>query len=120
MGPKLTFLRGVSREVRTAVRAFVNRVEQAVRFEHEVPIVVVPAPVISVERDAAFGGFCHQEGKVRIIIGGAVHEDYKLPEIINTVAHELVHYEQWRDGRELGERGVAVRARNIVKQAGRR
>jgi hypothetical protein len=35
----------------------------------------------------------------------------------DTLAHELVHYEQWRDGRKVNEVGVARRAAAIVRRA---
>lgn len=36
--------------------------------------------------------------------------------VLITIAHEMVHYEQWRDKRELDERGVEQRARALVRQ----
>jgi len=38
--------------------------------------------------------------------------------VIETLAHELAHYEQFRDGRPLQERGVGVRAKSLMKQCG--
>jgi predicted SprT family Zn-dependent metalloprotease len=32
------------------------------------------------------------------------------------IAHELAHYEQFRDGRKLQERGIAVRTRTLVQE----
>jgi hypothetical protein len=117
MGPVLRFKRGVTREIRRELREFFRHVADVVRFEHELPVIVVPCPVVSVERGAGFGGFCIQEGKPQVFIGGQTDEEigYTLADIIETAAHELAHYEQFRDGRELTERGVNVRARNILK-----
>ena len=36
--------------------------------------------------------------------------------VLHTLAHELAHYEQWRDGNPLQERGVNVRARTIRRE----
>lgn len=36
--------------------------------------------------------------------------------VLDTIAHELCHYEQWRDGRKLSERGVKQRAAALVKR----
>jgi hypothetical protein len=36
--------------------------------------------------------------------------------VLDTIAHEFVHYEQWRDKREMTERGVAKRAAALVKR----
>jgi hypothetical protein len=46
---------------------------------------------------------------------GSINLEFCLRYIEGILAHELAHYEQWRDGRELIERGVAVRARNILR-----
>jgi hypothetical protein len=34
--------------------------------------------------------------------------------VLTTLAHELAHYEQWREGIKVQERGVAVRAKRIL------
>lgn len=36
--------------------------------------------------------------------------------VIDTIAHEMVHYEQWRDKRDITEKGVNQRARALVKR----
>lgn len=36
--------------------------------------------------------------------------------VLDTIAHEFVHYEQWRDKREINERGVAQRAAALVRR----
>lgn len=40
--------------------------------------------------------------------------DDALAMFLNSMAHELVHYRQWIDTGNITERGVVVRARNIV------
>lgn len=35
---------------------------------------------------------------------------------LHSLCHELVHYEQWRRGRPVSERGVEVRASRILKR----
>lgn len=35
---------------------------------------------------------------------------------LDTFAHELGHYEQWRDGREITERGIKQRAAALVRR----
>ena len=40
--------------------------------------------------------------------------------IAGLVAHELAHYEQFRDGLKMQERGVAARAKRILRDAGYR
>ena len=36
--------------------------------------------------------------------------------ILDTLAHEYVHYEQWRDDRPITERGVSQRAAALVRK----
>lgn len=36
--------------------------------------------------------------------------------LLDTIAHEMVHYEQWRDKRERTERGVEQRAAALVRR----
>ena len=36
--------------------------------------------------------------------------------VLLSIAHEFVHYEQWRDKRDPTERGVEQRARALVKR----
>ncbi len=40
--------------------------------------------------------------------------DNALASLLHSFAHELVHYQQWVATGELSERGVVLRARNIV------
>ena len=35
---------------------------------------------------------------------------------LETIAHEIVHYEQWRDKRDITERGVEQRAKALVRR----
>lgn len=38
-------------------------------------------------------------------------------EVLQVLGHEYAHYEQWRDGKPVTERGVEVRGRNLVAAA---
>ena len=40
--------------------------------------------------------------------------DNALAGFLHSVAHEIVHYQQWIDTGEITERGVVVRARKMV------
>ncbi|MDM4019549.1 hypothetical protein [Roseiconus lacunae] len=40
--------------------------------------------------------------------------DDALAMFLTSMAHELVHYRQWIDTGDITERGVAIRARNVV------
>lgn len=55
---------------------------------------------------------CYDNRKPEIHIAGE-HPFYAT---VDSLIHELVHYEQYRDQRKPTELGVEVRARNILKQ----
>lgn len=38
------------------------------------------------------------------------------PGLLDAIAHEYVHYEQWRDGKPMTERGVRQRAAALVRR----
>jgi hypothetical protein len=117
---ELVFKPGVPLDVQKAVKAFCRSVGEVVRLEHEITIIVIPSSLAGVETYLSHGGFLPQGSKPLIIIGGRPDTEYNytVEGIIDTVAHELVHYEQWRDGREATERGVKVRSRSIIKKVG--
>lgn len=62
-----------------------------------------------------------------IQVAGGMNRDARLhwwvpPErdwlcVVETLFHELVHYEQWRDGRPVNERGVVVRSHSLTRKA---
>ena len=92
-----------------------------VAFDRRVPVRLAPAPVVTDSRGGyGFGAWDHE--KWTIWIGGVRPPDVPLDDWLDslpeTLAHEVVHYEQSRDGRRLTERGVAVRSRNLLRQAG--
>lgn len=45
-----------------------------------------------------------------------IHVTGEGDEMLDTCAHEMVHYEQDRDGRKLNERGVKQRAAALVRR----
>lgn len=103
------------------------------RIEHAVNILVRPEVAIGNGAGAAgFAAFAWSKDRkpgapAWMAIGAgmvdaAVEEwEYTREEALNTLRecllHEWAHYEHWRDGRtEPTERGVAVRARNLLRQ----
>jgi hypothetical protein len=89
-----------------------ERLESATPIPHELPVDVLP------ERDlsGAWGWFLCENGRPGILLaGGASWLAVRM-----TLCHELAHYEQWRDGRTVQERGVRVRARTLLEMAARR
>jgi hypothetical protein len=95
-----------------------------------------PDGTLSVERHDCYGVFSAPEDrsrnirlKVGIAVGGRRAEGWlrrngmrdrtradRLGNVLLTFCHELVHYEQWRDGREPDHRGVDSRARAMASR----
>lgn len=118
---------------RQAVVDHVRRIVVAIQAispdRHGVAVFVVGWPTVSSihegEMTVAFGFFVEDRGgSPAIYLAGEMPEDYGMTrqewwdrELPETVAHEWAHYEQYRDGREVQERGVAVRARSLLRKA---
>jgi hypothetical protein len=118
---QLVFKPGVPVDVQKVVRAFCRKVRGVVRIDHEIDIIIIPCGLAgAVEQYLSHGGFVVVGSRPTVIVGGRPDSEYNytVDGIIDTIAHELVHYEQWRDGREQTERGVKVRARSIMKKCG--
>lgn len=49
-----------------------------------------------------------------VIKGRVLDRNKGISHMLWNFAHEFVHYEQWRDGRSMNERGVNQRARALV------
>lgn len=93
-----------------------------------VEVFIVPAPAVTIHGRTGFGATRVQKngrGRARIYIAGdytEVMRDHKIPkpqarkDIGETLAHEWAHYEQWRDGRPIIERGVRMRAANLYRR----
>lgn len=110
-------------EARYSVRLFCTVAPDFLRIEHPLPVIVVPAPVVATPDGYGFGVFVGHRGKCHIWLAGALRDEKQnylaksenTKQVLQSLAHELAHYEQWRDGRKLTERGVAVRARGIIR-----
>lgn len=96
------------RKVSAEVRAFVGWLGEHVGVRHPVDIHVVG------KLYGYFDGPGKREGYAPHMV--VVYDDG----LMDTIAHEIVHYEQWRDGREMNERGVNQRAAALVRQWRRR
>lgn len=93
---------------------------RACDIQHIVRVLVVPAKSLTAGNQYGFGAFVVTRGKPEIWLAGqkpekSITDDEHRQMTIETFAHELAHYEQWRDGLKLQERGVAVRAKRIVR-----
>ena len=115
---------GVPAYVGKIALEFAAPAEQVLRVDHAILIDVVPAQKLTDPRGKLAVGIFYfdRHGEPTISLAGDLRksverwgQDRALGEFVHTFAHELAHYEQWRDGRIVQERGVEVRARNIVK-----
>lgn len=116
------------------MRAELERLAAAVRRAcppaHRVTVLVVPNPTVAGPcGGVGFGCFIWPkrgpkvESAATIAVAAGMADvltaDYDadrsegLHAVGETFLHELVHYEQWRSGASLTERGVKVRARNL-------
>lgn len=132
-GIRLRFYHGVRPDVRAALKAFARWLRREVTFRHPVRVTVVPhATVMGHEGLPGWAAFLipppdYTGGDVvRIVLGGGkapvleAHYGYGPAEavaaLVHNLAHEVVHYEQWRDGRAVTERGVERRAAALVSR----
>lgn len=126
---QVAFIPKIDRVVRRVVSKGLRWYANNFPVPHNVKVLIVPAPVvIGPDGMSGFGVFCTRpvtvnDRRVRpgiLIAGqcpptGITYDDW-LQTIPETLFHELAHYEQFRDGRKLQERGVAVRALNLAKR----
>lgn len=104
-----------TKEYKSTVRRFVAGLEEIVHVPMKVKIDVLPSMVFPDEKNTFAVGYCHHDPKP-IVVKVAGHPDIPFEHVADTICHEIVHVEQVRDGREVTERGVKVRARNLVRK----
>ena len=136
------FVRPITRTVRGIVNEFVNHIPTLVEIRHPIKIVVVPEVAVLVPCDSrqekifnkevctrymlSYGSFGYilKDGKFReltIELAGKPYPDVhangkQLREfLLWTLCHEISHYIQVRDGKEMNERGVEARAAALLK-----
>jgi len=119
MAITLKFIPPVSAKVRATIKSFIEIVPEVIRLEHDLRVTVLPEAIIRVENDAAFGGFYPGPGPSIVLAGSPEKASgISIEEwcgcVLHILSHELAHYEQFRDGKELTERGVEVRAKSIL------
>jgi len=108
-----------------AIDDFVRRLARVTEIKHSLTVIVYPRATLTINGDAAFGAF--EAGLQTIWVPGDMRKLKSIlktrsdcPAIemaVETLCHEIAHYEQWRDGRKLQERGVAVRTRTLYRLA---
>jgi hypothetical protein len=132
-GLRLRFYPGVAGEVRALLKDFARWLRSAIAFHHPVRVTVVhQATVMGLDGAPGWAAFMippddYTPGDVvRIFLGGGqlgvLERHFRLDaagariKLAHDLAHEIVHYEQWRDGRTVSERGVNRRAATLVRR----
>ncbi len=120
---------GVPADVRRELRRVASLFPEVSRVRHRISVVVAPAPAISgPDGGVGFGAFLcparkRYSGPLRIYIAGrpmgyksaGVGRREAVHAVGESLLHELAHYEQYRDGRTVQERGVEVRAKSLYR-----
>lgn len=131
-GLRLRFYPGVDHELRSFLLDFTRWLRRRIPFRDPVLVTVVPqATVMGLDGAPGWAVFLipgpdHQRGdQVRIFLAGGklgvLEGRYRmgrrsaLAMLAEDLAHEVVHYEQWRDRRTISERGVNRRAEALVR-----
>lgn len=131
-GFRLRFYPGVSDELRDFLKGFARWLRRVVVFRHPVRATVVrQATVMGLDGEPGWAVFLiptpeYADGDVvQIFLAGGkltvlegsygLSRRSALTRLAQDLAHELVHYEQWRDGRQVSERGVNRRAESLVR-----
>lgn len=98
------------------ISRFVVKLEEITEIPMKVTLRMIPAMLLPHGSDQFAYGHCYYDSDP-IVIHVAASQDTPIDHLRNTIAHEIVHVEQVRDKRKVTERGVAVRARNLVRKA---
>lgn len=98
--------------VREEIRWLASILPDLSILNHRIEVRIFHASFVKHEDgDDCFGLFyaATKYTPCRILIAGGI----PVAEAGDTMCHEWAHYEQWRDGRKLNERGVKARAKKI-------
>lgn len=131
-GLRLRFYPGVRPDLRLYLLNFARWLRRSVDFRHPVRVTVVPqATVMGLDGAPGWAVFLipaddYVPGDVvRIFLAGGkltiLETRYRLrsatalARVAHDFAHEVVHYEQWRDRQRVTERGVNRRAETLVR-----
>lgn len=116
----LTAYTPCNRVAMRTISAAAPLIPKATRMAHRLRLFVVPAPTVTDNRGGfGWGAFRICRGLPQIWIAGQKHsrligDKSHAQHLIETLSHELAHYEQWRDELRLQERGIAPRAKRIA------
>ena len=115
----------IPESVKRRLRKFALAMGRCTEIPHKLEVQFLPAAVLTGDgKDLNWGHFFIENDLP--VIQLACAKTWKTTEgmaagmeqVKDTLAHEISHYEQWRDGKDHhNERGRAVRARNLVRLA---
>lgn len=127
-GPYLYFFPGVGTKVIASLAALTRKLQKISEVKHYLRIEIIPDEKI-IHPCGELAGIFYRDrrNRPRIIIAAGIVDFWKqygfdsyrdaVEAINDTLCHEWVHYEQYRDKKPVIERGVSVRARNLLKHA---
>lgn len=125
-GLRLRFEKGVNPELRKRILDFSRWLRLLFVFPIRVPVYVKSSPRIrSLTGEYVCGTFFAPYDKlvepyIRIATGDynelvdEIGEEDAQRSILNALAHEIVHYNQWINDKSLNERGPRLRASRLV------
>jgi hypothetical protein len=117
----------VSPYIIAAVRKACDKLPEVTPLKHNVRVLLHKSQIVMdpSDRTYSFGLFDSQYCRIDVAAGIAPTlrklgdtKEQATAAVVHTLVHEFVHYEQYRDGRELTERGVNLRAKKLMQQLG--
>jgi hypothetical protein len=131
VGVTVRGLRGCPRDALSAIRRAARAITAVSPARHRVRVTVAPHEGIELPGTGAvvtgmFGRRVAERsvviriaaGAVRLMADNGVSRTEAVRWLVQVFAHEYCHYEDFRDGRPLRERGVNVRSFGLMRRAG--
>lgn len=106
------FIKPIPWTIRRITKQYFEVLDDLSPVLHPMVVWVVPYPsFFAHDGDECLGQFLwsNRDKNVVIILAGK----QPIEEYVDTLCHEIAHYEQYRDGKEIQEAGVRVRARTL-------
>lgn len=104
---------GVPKATAQRVARWLAALSEVTKVEHPVPVIVFADPALPPGSDLDYGTFIYwQRRDCRIELAGKATAD----SLKETLCHEVAHYEQWRDKRDVNERGIEKRTEELLAE----
>ena len=113
----------VPASVAKLITGYAERLSAVSADDPEILVMVVPSVVVEgPDGGCGWGLFAARDGKPVIYLPGfradeITDREWRRSMLPQVLAHEWAHYEQWTRGKPVQERGVKVRARNLLRLA---